>query len=125
MKVFLLVGAGGFIGAVLRFWLTAWLFRIFDRPWFPAGTLAVNLLGCFFLGILAGLAEQRRVFDPQIRLFVFVGSLGGFTTFSAFAYETATLLRDDRLLGAWLNVGLQVFLGVTAVWLGGLVSRLG
>jgi len=71
------------------------------------------------------LAEQRRVFDPQIRLFVFVGVLGGFTTFSAFAYETATLLRDERLFGAWLNVGLQVFLGLAAVWFGGMLSRLG
>lgn len=125
MKTILLVGAGGFIGSVLRFWFSAWVFRIFDRPWFPAGTLAVNLLGCLLIGLLAGFAEQRRVFDPQIRLFVFVGILGGFTTFSAFAYETATLLHHERMLGAWLNVGLQVFLGIAAVWLGGMLSRLG
>ncbi len=125
MKTILLVGAGGFIGSVLRYWFSTWVFRIFDRPWFPAGTLAVNLLGCLLIGLLAGLAEQRRVFDPQIRLFVFVGILGGFTTFSAFAYETATLLRDEGLVGAWLNVGLQAFLGIAAVWLGGLLPRFG
>jgi len=64
------------------------------------------------------------VFDQEVRLFVFVGLLGGFTTFSAFTYETATLLRDARPFGAWLNVGLQVFFGLVMVWLGGLLSRL-
>jgi CrcB protein len=125
MKTILLVGGGRFVGSVLRYWLSAWVFRIFARPWFPVGTLAVNLLGCLLIGLLAGLAERRRVFDPQIRLFIFVGVLGGFTTFSAFAYETATLLRDERLLGASLNVGLQVFPGLAAVWLGAMFSRMG
>ena len=124
MKAILLVGTGGFIGSVLRYWFSAWVFRMLDKPWFPFGTLAVNMLGCLAIGLLGGVAEDRRLFDQEIRLFVFAGILGGFTTFSAFAYETTTLLRDARMLGAWLNVGLQVFLGVIAVWLGGLLSRL-
>ena len=124
MKTILLVGAGGFIGSVLRYWFSAWVFRMLDKPWFPFGTLAVNMLGCLVIGLIGGVADQRRVFDQELRLFVFLGVLGGFTTFSAFAYETTTMLRDARMLGAWLNVGLQVFLGLLAVWLGGLVSRL-
>ncbi|MSP39320.1 MAG: fluoride efflux transporter CrcB [Deltaproteobacteria bacterium] len=124
MKAILLVGTGGFLGSVLRYLCAAWVFRIFDKPWFPVGTLAVNLLGCLVIGLLGGLAEQRRLFDQEVRLFVFVGILGGFTTFSAFAYETSILLRDTRPLAAWLNVGLQVFLGLFMVWLGGWLSRL-
>lgn len=124
MKAILLVGTGGFIGSILRYWFSAWVFRTLDKPWFPFGTLAVNMFGCLAIGFLGGVAEDRRLFDQEIRLFVFLGILGGFTTFSAFAYETTTLLRDARMLGAWLNVGLQVFLGLIAVWLGGLLSRL-
>jgi len=124
MKAILLVGTGGFIGSVLRYWFSAWVFRMLDKPWFPFGTLAVNVLGCFAIGFIGGVAEHRRFFDQEMRLFVFLGILGGFTTFSAFAYETTTLLRDARMLGACLNVGLQVFLGLIAVWLGGLLSRL-
>jgi len=124
MKAILLVGTGGFIGSVLRYWFSAWVFRMLDKPWFPFGTLAVNVLGCFAIGFIGGVAEHRRFFDQEMRLFVFLGILGGFTTFSAFAYETTTLLRDARMLGACLNVGQQVFLGLIAVWLGGLLSRL-
>jgi len=95
-----------------------------DKPWFPVGTLAVNVFGCLVIGFLGGIAEQRRVFDPEFRLFVFVGILGGFTTFSAFAYETASLAQDGRLPGALLNIALQVMIGLAAVWVGGLLARL-
>jgi CrcB protein len=120
----LLVGSGGFIGSVLRYLLSGLVFRTFGKPWFPYGTLVVNVLGCFVIGYLGGLAEHRRIFNQEVRLFVFIGILGGFTTFSAFAYETSTLLRDARLLGAWVNVGLQLLLGLVAVWLGTILSRL-
>jgi len=125
MKAILLVGSGGFLGSVLRYLISAWLFRLLDRPWFPVGTLAVNLLGCLAIGFLGGVAEQRRIFDPELRLFVFVGILGGFTTFSAFAYETTALVHDAHLSAALLNIGLQVLVGLFAVWLGGLMARLG
>jgi CrcB protein len=124
MKAILLVGTGGFVGSVLRYLFSGWIFATLDKPWFPAGTMAVNLVGCLVIGFLGGFFDQRHIFDQEIRLFVFVGILGGFTTFSAFAYETAGLLRDAHPLGAWLNVGMQVFLGLVAVWAGGLISRL-
>lgn len=124
MKAILLVGTGGFVGSVLRYLISGWVFRLLDKPWFPLGTLAVNLAGCLAIGFLGGIAEQRRIFDPEIRLFVFVGILGGFTTFSAFAYETASLAHDARLTAALLNIALQVVVGLLAVWFGGLMARI-
>lgn len=123
MKAALLVGAGGFVGSVLRYWMAAWVFRALGKPWFPVGTLAVNILGCLAIGLLGGIAEQRRLFVQELRLFLFIGVLGGFTTFSAFAYETHHLLRDSRLVAAWLNVGLQITLGLLAVRVGMAISR--
>ena len=94
----LLVGTGGFIGSVLRF-ILAGLVQGWSRSTrFPFGTLAVNLLGCFVIGLLAQLAESRSVFTAETRAFVFVGLLGGFTTFSAFGNETLGLLRDGALV---------------------------
>jgi CrcB protein len=90
----------------LRYLISDWLFWLLDKPWFPVGTLAVNLLGCLAIGFLGGIAEGRRIFDPQIRLLVFVGILGGFTIFSAFAYETASLAHEARLAAALLNIAL-------------------
>jgi CrcB protein len=123
MKAILLVGTGGFVGSVLRYLISGWVFRILDKPWFPVGTLAVNLVGCLAIGFLGGIAEQRRIFDQEFRLFVFVGILGGVTTFSAFAYESASLAHDARLAAALLNIVLQVVVGLLAVWLGGLMAR--
>jgi len=124
MKAILLVGMGGFVGSVLRYVISGWVFRLLDKPWFPVGTLAVNLAGCLAIGFFGGIAEQRRIFDPEIRLFVFVGILGGFTTFSAFAYETASLAQNAHLTAALVNIALQVIVGLSAVWLGGLMARL-
>ena len=101
MKAILLVGTGGFIGSVLRHWFSAWVFRALDKPWFPFGTLAVNVVGCFAIGLLGGIAEQRRFFDYEIRLLIFVGILGGFTTFSAFAYARCVPLQLVRSRNIW------------------------
>jgi CrcB protein len=87
-------------------------------PPFPYGTLAVNLLGCAAIGVLAGLGESRQLFSPELRGFVFVGLLGGFTTFSTFAHETTILLRHDAYLQAFTSVGLHVGLGLLLVWAG-------
>jgi CrcB protein len=123
MKTILLVGTGGFVGSALRYLISGWVFRLLDKPWFPVGTLAVNIIGCLVIGFLGGIAEERRIFNPEFRLFVFVGILGGFTTFSAFAYETASLVHDGRGAAALLNIALQVMVGLFAVWLGGLLAR--
>jgi CrcB protein len=119
----LLVGVGSFFGGVFRYGLSTWVHKLLDNPWFPYGTLAVNALGCLALGFLAGLAEARAAFTPETRLFLFVGVLGGFTTFSSFALETFSLARDTQSLAALVNIGLQLFLGLLAVWLGNILAH--
>lgn len=119
----LLVGMGGFVGSVSRFLLTGWIHRILEKPWFPYGTLAVNLIGCCAIGFLGGIAEERRIFSQEARLFVFIGLLGGFTTFSSFGYESMALMREAKLVATLLNVGLHIVLGLGAVWLGAQLAR--
>ncbi len=80
------VGAGGFCGAVLRFTVGGLVHRALPSGAFPYGTLAVNLLGCFAIGLLFGIGEARQLFGPAFRSFVLIGLLGGFTTFSTFGY---------------------------------------
>ena len=124
MLAIVLVGVGGFLGSVLRYLLGGWVQRALDNPWFPYGTLLVNLIGCLVIGFLAELTNNRQVFTPEIRLFLFLGLLGGFTTFSSFAYETSALLNNGQVGLASFNVGLQVILGLVAVWIGSYLSRL-
>lgn len=114
----LLVGAGGFIGSVLRYLVSGWVQQASRSVDFPFGTLAVNVIGCFVIGILAQLAESRGVFTSESRLFVFTGLLGGFTTFSSFGNETLNLARDSQLMNAFANVSANLVIGLVAVWLG-------
>ena len=124
MTNILLVGFGGFIGSVLRYLAGGFVQQTTKSIDFPFGTLAVNLIGCFIIGFLAQLAEDRGVFTSESRLFVFTGFLGGFTTFSSFGNETLNLARDSQLMNALANVGANVILGLFAVWLGRTVSYL-
>ncbi|HHY31473.1 MAG TPA: fluoride efflux transporter CrcB [Firmicutes bacterium] len=119
----LLVGLGGFVGAVLRYSLGGFVHRYLDAARFPYGTFTVNLLGCLAIGFLAGMADARGAFTPELRVFVFVGLIGAFTTFSTFTYETMSFLRDGQALAAVVNVALHVLLGLAAVWAGDALSR--
>jgi fluoride exporter len=123
MSGILLVGVGSLIGGVLRYGLSTWVHRFLDNPWFPYGTLAVNALGCLAIGFLAGLAESRVAFTSEVRLFLFVGILGGFTTFSSFALETFSLARDTQTVAALTNIGLQLVLCLLAVWIGNILAH--
>ncbi|MEP7199276.1 MAG: CrcB family protein, partial [Chloroflexota bacterium] len=87
-------------------------------------TLVINVVGCFVFGFIIGLVDEGRNITPEQRTFVLVGILGGFTTFSTFGYETFAFLRDGQIVPALLNVGLQVVIGVIAVWLGTVTARL-
>ena len=117
------VGAGGFLGTLLRYWLSGAVYALVPAPRLPWGTLAVNVLGCFAIGLLAGLAESRGILTATGRLFLLIGLLGGFTTFSTFGYETLALLRELAVARAALNVTLQVALSLTAAWGGLATSR--
>ena len=119
-----LIGIGGFFGSILRYLASGYVQQASRSIDFPYGTLVVNVLGCFIIGFLAQLAEERGVFTNQSRLFVFTGFLGGFTTFSAFGNETLNLVREGQAMNALTNVGANVFLGLLAVWLGRTISFL-
>lgn len=120
----LLVGFGGFLGSMLRFVVGLGAQRLVGTSSFPLGTLCVNLVGCFAIGLVAGLLETRAPVGLSLRLFLVVGVLGGFTTFSAFGYETFALLKEGQALRAAVSAGLQVVLGILLVW-GGHTLALG
>ena len=118
MRNFFLVGTGGFIGAVSRYYLSGLVLHATAASRFPWGTLVVNVSGCAAIGVVAGVAEVQHAFSPAWRLFLMTGVLGGYTTFSAFAYETYFLGREDAWGSAALNIALQVVLGLSAAVLG-------
>lgn len=124
MRDILLIGAGGFIGAVLRY-LAVLSMQVFkSKTDLPLGTLLVNVVGCLLIGFLAVLAENGKLISAETRNFLVVGILGAFTTFSTFGYESVTLLKNGANLPFVLNIGLQLGLGLAAVWGGMHLARL-
>lgn len=116
------VALGGALGSVLRYLLSTWTQTLSKSIDFPYGTLAVNLIGCFVIGLLSYLVESYGAFTSESRAFVFVGILGGFTTFSSFGNETMNLFREGQSLNALANVGANVIFGLILVWLGRTVA---
>ena len=112
------VAIGGALGSVSRYLLGTWTQTFSQSIDFPYGTLAVNLIGCFVIGCLSQLAEARGAFTPESRAFIFIGILGGFTTFSSFCNDTINLLRAGETFNALANVGANVILGLALVWFG-------
>jgi fluoride exporter len=116
MKSLLLVAAGGAAGCVLRY-ATALLVAPQTITWrFLVATFVVNVLGCLIAGLVIGLAETRAFLTADVRIVLFTGFLGGFTTFSAFGVETVSLLEKGELLVAIGYVGLSVLCGLAALW---------
>jgi fluoride exporter len=113
----LLAGFGGFLGSVLRYSVSGFVQDFSRSIHFPYGTLAVNLIGCFAIGFLSQLAETRGLFTAETRTLVFVGVLGGFTTFSAFGNETINLWREGESGRALINIAAHLVLCLGAVWL--------
>lgn len=118
MKSVLLVALGGALGSVARFKLSGWVLHQTPGWRFPAGTLAVNLIGCFIAGLLAGMAVKQDVFTAEARVFLFTGLLGGFTTFSAFGLETLLLFKRGEAGVALANVVVSIVVGLLVAWLG-------
>lgn len=124
MRNVLIIGAGGAIGAVLRYLvvLSTQIFK--DKIPLPLGTLLVNVLGCLLIGFLATLAESGNLLSNESRNFLIVGILGAFTTFSTFGYESVSLLKSNGQFHFFANLGLQLILGLSAVWAGMTLARL-
>ena len=118
MDKVLLVGIGGAIGSILRYGVGGLVGRLKAGWTFPLETLIINVVGCVVIGWLAGLSESRGMFTGATRAFLFIGLLGGFTTFSTFGYETFQLLRDGQWVDATLSTSLQIALGIGGVWAG-------
>ena len=119
MGKILWVGFGGFLGSIGRYLLGGYVQHLLRGTGFPYGTLAVNLTGCLLIGFLSQWVETRGFFSPDARLFVFVGLLGGFTTFGN---ETMNLWQGGDSAAAFTNVVLHVGLGLGAAWLGHIIA---
>jgi len=120
---YLVVFAGGGIGSVARFALALWIGRRWGRS-FPLGTFIINVSGSFLIGLLMTLMAERFLENPEWRLLLVVGGLGGYTTFSTFQYETGKLVADGELIYAVLNIVLSVVLGFVALKLGEVIAKI-
>ncbi|SRR5258708_27622443 len=121
-KTIIYVAIGSAIGGVGRFLLQQFIQKRVDST-FPYGTLFVNLLGCFIIGIVAGLADKGNVLSPQGRIFLAAGICGGFTTFSSFINENHSMLQDGELLNTFLYIAVSVIVGLLATTLGILLIK--
>jgi CrcB protein len=117
-----LVAIGGAIGSVARYVLSTAILRI-SGSLFPIGTFVVNVAGCMAFGAIIGAAEQRFILTPETRVFLLVGVLGGFTTFSSYAFESFALMQDGQLAMAAANIVGQVVVGLMAFWIAYVITH--
>ncbi|MGF1584605.1 MAG: fluoride efflux transporter CrcB [Bacteroidales bacterium] len=122
MKIILAIGTGSFIGGVLRYLLSHLVQTKFLSA-FPFGTLTVNIIGCFLIGLVFGLTE-KGILTQEWRLFLATGLLGGFTTFSAFSIETMSMFRDGQFLYAAVYISSSVLVGIIATFTGFAIIKL-
>ena len=122
MQKTIFIAVAGLVGTLIRYWLSGFVARQYGET-FPWGTLVVNLIGSFLAGALYHLAEERFLLPPTLRTVIFIGLLGGFTTFSSYGLQTFTLLRDGQLGLATLNIAVSNVLGLLLVWVGYVVFK--
>jgi CrcB protein len=122
MIKYLMIATGGAVGSMLRFWVGG---SVSDRlgSRFPYGTFAVNCTGSFLIGLIITLIAERANVNPNWRYLIGVGFIGGYTTFSAFEFETFQSMQEGKMLVASLNVILSVTVGLICVWLGFAAAR--
>lgn len=123
MKTLIIIGFGGFLGTISRYLLARHI-TFQTQSIFPWGTFIVNLLGCFLIGLIFGIAAKTSIINADIRLFLTVGFCGGFTTFSTFANENFILFKEGQILYLALYTALSVFFGILLTYLGHQLPKL-
>jgi len=123
LKNLLIIGSGGFIGSIARY-LVSQLNLSVNFHSIPVGTLLINIIGCFLIGFLTGVADKSMILTTEWRLFLMVGLCGGFTTFSAFANENLMLMHNGQMLAVLLYTALSILLGFLAVYFGYIITNL-
>jgi CrcB protein len=121
-RLLLIIGSGSFIGGIARFLISRYV-QGHALSSFPLGTLLVNLAGCFLIGIFYGLSERGSLMNAEMRMFLTVGFCGGFTTFSTFANENISLLREGDFFYFALYTSLSIFFGLLATYMGNLIIK--
>jgi CrcB protein len=122
MSKYLVVGIGGFLGSILRFWVGGYISQRMGAR-FPYGTFFINCTGSFLIGFVITLLAERGQWNPAWRYLIPIGFIGGYTTFSTFEYETFRSVQDGEILMASLNVCLSVVVGFVSVWLGVIAGK--
>jgi len=124
MMKLLLIGIGGFAGALLRYGISGLVQNVSSAVAFPYGTLVVNLIGCLLVGGLSQVVESQGVISPELQSFMFIGFLGAFTTFATFGNDSFVLLSQGKSHLTLVNVGFHLILGIGSVWVGRVVAGL-
>lgn len=122
MRLFLIVGLGGFLGTTSRYLVQKYVSFAFHSV-FPFSTLCINLTGCFLIGILFGLSNKYNIMSTEVRLFLTTGFCGGFTTFSAFSNESFLLLKEGNYLYFFTYIALSLLVGIFLTFLGYLIFK--
>ncbi len=122
IRAILLVGLGGAIGSMLRFMTSVFIGKYYATI-FPIATWIVNLVGCFLIGLVFGLLAKSQSDSQDLKWFLITGFCGGFTTFSAFSFENIKMIESSNFTLAFANIALSVVGGLTAVWLGLMVTK--
>ena len=116
-KAMLIAGAGGFLGTCGRYLVGKLAHYLFSSP-FPYGTFAVNIIGCFVIGLFFGMAEKTHLISSNMNVFLITGFCGGFTTFSSFSDDMYLLMQNKHWGYLSLYLGLSIILGIILVWVG-------
>ena len=124
MLNYVLAFLGGGLGASARYWLSGAVYQWIGKIDFPYGTLTVNVIGCLVIGLLMSSLEDRFLVTPELRVFLTIGILGGFTTFSTFSFETIAMLKDAEFFKASLNILLSIVTCLAGTYAGSVLGRM-
>ena len=122
MEKYVVVGVGGFMGSIARFWLATYIGQRMGTR-FPYGTFLINVSGSFLIGVVMTVLTERTHLSPTWRYLIPIGFIGGYTTFSTFEFETLRAIQDGQFTIGLLNIVLSVVVGFLMVWAGAMVGK--